>query len=371
MVCFMAGAAIGPLVGGMLLNTFWWGSAFLVGVPAMALLLITGPRLLPESRDPSAGRLDLTSVALSLAAILPIIYGLKELAKDGWRPLSVAAVIAGVVVGVAFVRRQRRLADPLLDLSLFASRTFTTALGGMMFGTLLAGSIMLFITQYFQLVEGLSPLRAGLCMLPAVAGSTASSLASPHLARRARPAYVMAIGMVIAAVGLLVITQAGATTGLAAVVTGFALINFGCGPMVVLTIDLIIGSAPPAKAGSAAGMNETSGQFGFALGIAALGSLGTAVYRHQITHAVPAGTPPVAARAARDTLAAATTAARDLPERLGTALLNPAREAFTSGMHIAAGLCAVLLVVVALLTAVLLRHIPPSAPTAPTHPSAP
>jgi DHA2 family multidrug resistance protein-like MFS transporter len=351
MACFMSGAALGPLVAGILLDHFWWGSVFLLGVPAMVLLLVLGPVLLPEYRDATAGRIDLPSVALSLAAILPVVYGLKELARGGWAPLPLAAVVAGAVFGWVFARRQRRLADPLLDLSLFARRAFSAALGSMMFGTLLMGAIMMFIAQYFQLVHGLSPLRSGLCMLPGVGGSLVSFLVSPHLTRWARPAYLIGGGMIVSVGGLLLITQAGPVSGLTAVMAGFAITNFGAGPMVTLGTDLVVGSAPVERAGSAGAMNETSGEFGFALGIAALGSVGTAVYRARIT--VPAGVP---AGEARDSLAGAVAVAGRLPARLSAPLLDSARAAFMSGMHVAAGISAVLLVVVAVVVGTLLRH---------------
>jgi DHA2 family multidrug resistance protein-like MFS transporter len=360
LVCFMGGAAIGPVVGGALLERFWWGSVFLLGVPAMLLLLVLGPILLPEYRNPAAGRLDLPSVALSLAAILPIVYGLKELAKSGWAPAPVAALVAGAAVAVLFVRRQRTLEHPLLDLRLFADRAFSTALGSMLFGTMLMGAIMLFISQYLQLVQGLSPLRAGLWMLPAVGASGVSFLVSPLLARRIRPAYLIGGGLALSTVGLLAIAQAGPTSGLTALVTGFVLSNLGAGPLVTLATDLIVGSAPPEKAGSAASMNEISGEFGFALGIAALGSLGTAIYRGRIADTMPAGVPAGAADTARDTLAGATTAAAGIPGEVGTALLGAAREAFTSGLHVVATICALLLVVVAVLAGTLLRHVPPT-----------
>ncbi|MBE1563148.1 MFS transporter [Nonomuraea africana] len=342
LVCFMSGAAVGPLVGGLLLEHFWWGSVFLLGVPVMVLLLLLGPALLPEYRDPAAGRLDLTSVALSLAAILPIIYGLKELAKDGLRAMPVLAVGAGLAFGLAFVRRQRLLPDPLLDLRLFASRAFTTALGALMSGTLLMGALMMFITQYFQLVAGLSPFVAGLWMLPAVAASGVAFLLSPIVARGVRPAYAIAGGMAISTVGLLLISQAD---GPVAVAAGFSLINLGAGPMVVLGTDLVVGSAPPNKAGSAAALNETSGEFGFALGIAVLGSVGTAVYRATL--------PADAGETVRESLSAAVAAGLD-PVRL-----EPARAAFTAGMHAVAGISAVLLIGVAVLTAILLRRVRP------------
>ncbi|MFC7719272.1 MFS transporter [Nonomuraea recticatena] len=342
LVCFMSGAVVGPLVGGLLLEHFWWGAVFLLGVPVMALLLALGPALLPEYRDTAAGRLDLASVALSLAAILPVIYGLKELAKDGLRAAPLLAIGLGLAFGLAFVRRQRLLPDPLLDLRLFASRAFTASLGAMMSGTLLMGALMMFITQYFQLVGGLSPFVAGLWMLPAVAASGVAFLLSPIVARRVRPAYAIAGGMMVSIAGLLLISQA---EGLVAVAAGFALINLGAGPMVVLGTDLVVGSAPPSRAGSAAALNETSGEFGFALGIAVLGSIGTAVYR--------AALPADAGEAVRESLAAAVATGLD-PVRL-----EPGRAAFTTGMHTVAGISAVLLLGVAVLTAVLLRQVDP------------
>jgi len=359
-VCFMGGAAIGPVVGGALLDSFWWGSVFLIGVPAMVPLLVLGRSLLPEYRDTAAGRLDLTSVALSLAAILPIVYGLKELAKSGWQPLPVAAVLCGAIVGGLFVRRQRALADPLLDLRLFTNKAFSTALGCMMLGTMLMGALMLFMTQHLQLVQGLSPLRAGLWMLPATAASVVSFLLAPLLARRIRPAYLIGGGIAVSVTGLLLLTQVGTSSGPAVLVLGWAVINLGAGPFVTLGTDLVVGSAPPNKAGSAAALNETSGEFGFALGIATLGSIGTAVYRGRVDGNLPADLPPAADQAARDTLASAVAAAGQLSPSRAAAVLDVAREAFTSGMHIAAGISAVILVGVAALVVTRLRHVRPT-----------
>jgi MFS transporter, DHA2 family, multidrug resistance protein len=353
LVSLVGGTAVGPVVGGVMLAHFWWGSVFLLGVPAMVLLLALGPVLLPEYRAPRAGRLDLASVGLSLAAILPIVYALKELARQGFQPLPVAAVALGLWSGIHFVRRQRRLADPLLDLRLFAKPAFSTALVGMLLNTMLPGATMVLVTQYLQLVEGLSPLRAGLWLLPTVAAGMASFQLSPLVARKVRPAHLIAAGMAVSVAGLLLITRAD---GRDAVVTGLALINVGAGPLVTLGTNLVIGAAPPERAGSAASMAQTSNEFGFALGIAVMGTIGAAVYRDQV--AVPADVPADAAGATRDSLAAATAAAQHLPDQIAAALLAPAREAFTAGLHVVAAISAVLLVGVAILAATVFRQVP-------------
>ncbi|MEV0703964.1 MFS transporter [Saccharopolyspora sp. NPDC050389] len=359
-MCFSAGAVIGPVAGGAMLSRFWWGSVFLLGVPAMVLLLAVGPALLPEYRDPNAGKLDLTSVALSLAAVLPAIHGLTDLAKNGWQALPVAGIVIGIAFAVLFVRRQRRLEEPLLDLRLFTNRSFSTALGGMLCCTLLMGAIMLFITQDLQLVEGLSPFEAGLWMLPAVAANALSFIVSPILARRFRPAYLIGAGLAISVSGLIVLTQTDTTSGPTTLATGFALIflGSGSGPLVTLGIQLILASAPPEKAGSAAALNETSGQFGFAFGLAALGSIGIAVYDSRFTP--PSGIPADAADAARESFADAVVAAGALPADQAEALLAPAREAFVSGLHLVGAISAAALVVVAVLIVRLLRSVPPT-----------
>ena len=183
--CFMGGMTLGPLVGGLLLEHYWWGSAFLLGVPFMVLLLVVGPRLLPEYRDPEAGRLDLTSVVLSLAAILPVIYGLKETAKDGLQLTPVAAVVIGAAFAVAFIRRQRRLTNPLLDVGLFANRPFSTGLGIMLGAGVVMAGISLLSAVYLQSVIGLTPMEAGLWLIPQNVAMVIGSLVAPA-ARQAR-----------------------------------------------------------------------------------------------------------------------------------------------------------------------------------------
>jgi MFS transporter, DHA2 family, multidrug resistance protein len=351
---FSVGAAIGPLLGGVLLEWFWWGSVFLLAVPVMVLLLLVGPVLLPEYRDPDAGRLDLGSAAMSLVSVLAVIYGLKQLAQDGlgWEPAL--TVLAGLAVGVAFVRRQRNLADPLLDLSLFASRPFSASLATFTLSLFVTFGTFVFVAQYLQLVLGLSPLEAGLWTLPSAAGLVAGSMLTPLLVRRARPGTAMAAGLALAAVGFGLLTLVDGTSGLGVLVAGSVVFSLGVAPVGTLATDVMVGAAPPERAGAAAAISETGGEFGGALGIAVLGSIGAAVYRGQVADAVPAGVPPDAAEAARDTLGGAVVAAEQLGGELGAALLDAARQAFAQGLRLTAVVSAVLTVAVAVLAATLL-----------------
>jgi DHA2 family multidrug resistance protein-like MFS transporter len=345
--CFTIGAVVGPVVGGMLLEHFWWGSVFLLGVPAMVVLLVAGPRLLPEYRDPAAGRIDVPSVLLSLAAILPVIHGLKELAAHGPSTTRMAFLAAGLAAGAVFLRRQRRLAHPLLDLTLFARRTFSVTLGSMLATTMLSGGVMVFVAQFFQLVAGLSPLHAGLALVPGMIMSTIGFQLTPVLARRVRPGALIAGGLLVSAAGILAMTQAGTAATFA---TAFAIACSGSAPLVTLGTTIVIGSAPARRAGSAAALAQTANEFGYALGIAILGSLVTAVYR--------GGMPADAPAAAGDSLAAATDTAATMPAGAGAELLATARDAFTTALHTAAGVTAVVLAAAAVLLAVTLRALP-------------
>jgi MFS transporter, DHA2 family, multidrug resistance protein len=354
---FSAGAAIGPLAGGFLLEHFWWGSVFLLAVPVMALLLMLGPLLLPEFRDPEAGRLDLFSAALSLAAVLTVIYGLKQVAQDGLEWLPVLSVAAGVVAGAAFAHRQRTLADPLIDLGLFRVPAFSASLAAFMLSIFVIAGIFLFIAQYLQLVLGLSPLQAGLWTVPSAGGLIAGSMLAPLVVRRVRPAYVMAGGLALSAVGFGMLTQVNAVSGLAVLVVGSVIFALGVAPVGTLATDIIVGSAPPERAGAASGISETSVELGGALGIAVLGSIGTAVYRSEVAGAVPADVPPDAASAARDTLGGAVAAAEELPDPLGGELLDAAREAFTQALELSAITSAAIVLGMAILTVAVLGDV--------------
>lgn len=354
---FSAGGALGPLLGGFLLEHFWWGSVFLVNVPVMLLLLAVGPRLLPEYRDPHPGRLDPISAALSLVAVLAVIYGIKRIAEGEQLLLAVATIVLGSATGVLFVRRQHTLSAPLLDLSLFRSPAFTASLLVNVLGFFVAFGTFLFIAQYLQLVLGMSPLQAGLWTAPSGLAFIAGSMLAPVLARRMPPTRVIACGFAVAATGFAVLTQIERSDGPTIVVSAYVILSLGLAPVFTMAADVIVGLVPPERAGMAAALSETSTEFGGALGIAILGSIVTAVYRSVMASAMPISVPSAAAEAARDTLGAATTVAASLPERTGATLLAAAREAFTDAVVLTATVSAALVIVAAIVTAVVLRDV--------------
>jgi DHA2 family multidrug resistance protein-like MFS transporter len=354
---FSAGSAIGPVLGGIMLENFWWGSVFLLAVPVMAVLLVLGPIVLPEYKDPDAGRLDLISAALSLVAVLAIIYGLKQTAQDGIGLVPALSIVVGVVVGVLFVRRQLTLADPVIDLRLFRIPAFSAALMVNFLAIFVAVGYFLFVAQYLQLVLGLTPLEAGLWSVPSALGFIVGSNAAPRIVRHVPAAYVMGAGLGLAAVGLGVLTQVAGSDGLAVVIVGSIIISLGLAPVMSLTTELIVGSAPPERAGAASGISETGAELGGALGLSILGSIGIAIYRSAVGGGLPDGVPADAAVTARDTLGGAVAVAQELPGEVGQALIGVARDAFVQGMQVAATISAVLAVGVAILAVVMLRNV--------------
>jgi MFS transporter, DHA2 family, multidrug resistance protein len=358
---FSAGTAIGPVIGGVLLEWFWWGSVFLLGLPLMAGLLALGPAVLPEFRDPNAGRLDLRSAGLSLAGVLSVVYGLKRIAEDGVAGPPVLFIVAGLVVGVAFVLRQRKLPDPLIDLRLFRIPAFSVSLAAGLVALFTWAGTYLFLAQYLQLVKDLSPLEAGLWLLPAAGGSIAGSMLSPALTSRLRPATVLAAGLFVAAGGFAIVTQVETTSSLVILITGSIVFSVGVASTVALVTDQVVGAAPPEKAGAAAALSETGGELGLALGVAILGSIGTAVYRGDLDDA-----PALSAEArdaARDTLGGAVAAAGQLPESAATGFLDTAREAFTHGLQVTASVSGLVAAATAILITVILRRAGADAPS--------
>jgi MFS transporter, DHA2 family, multidrug resistance protein len=341
MTTFSAGVAIGPLVGGLLLEHFWWGSVFLLGVPAMALLLVLGPLLLPEERGPGTARPDAASVVLSLGAMLPLVYGVKQTAAHGPDVAATAAVLVGVGVGVAFVRRQRRLTTPMLDVALFARPVFAATVGLLLLGLLAVNGLWFLLPQHLQLVGGRSAFEAGLLLLPAALATVAGSLLTPVLARRLGRVRLVAASAALAAVPAALLVTTGPATPLPVVVALVTAAVLGIAPIPVLGTDLVVGSVPTHRAGSAAAVSETAGELGVALGVAVTGSVVTAVYGAAL--ALPPALPPDAVAAAEDGLASAVTAAERLPAPTGDLLSRAAVDAFSTGFGVAGIASAVML----------------------------
>ncbi|ARQ72000.1 MFS transporter [Streptomyces marincola] len=346
---FSVGGAIGPLIGGLLLEVFWWGSVFLINVPPMLLLLFAGPRLLPESGERARVRLDVASVALSVAGMLALVYGLQELAAGQetgtgsvWPDLAIAAIGVGVL-GV-FVRRQRELRDPLFDLALLADRRVAAALVTLLLvGIGMVGTFYLF-TQYLQWSGGLSPLAAGLWTLPYIVVNIAGALLAPMLAARSRPAVIVAYGLVVTVAGaVLVALVAVADAALPVVAAAASVIGLGQGMAMALISDLIITSAPEGRTGSVAAVQEVGGELGTALGVAAGGAIGTIVYRATLSGAMPSEVPEQDAETARASVHAGVDTAEGLAVH-GPALHDAVREAVANGLRVYAGVGALLVV---------------------------
>jgi MFS transporter, DHA2 family, multidrug resistance protein len=352
---YSAGGAIGPLIGGTLLEHFWWGSVFLIAVPVMILLLVLGPLLLPEYKDPSAGRLDFVSALLSLTAVLSVIFGLKKIAENGPGLLPVLSIITGSAVGIIFLKRQKKLSTPLVDLKLFRAPSFSASLLIYTLVTFVAFGTFIFIFQYLQLVINLTPIKAGLWSLPIFLAFIIGSLMSPILVRRLHPSYLIPVGLFVAVIGFGLLTQVHRDSGLAFLVIGSFIYCLGLAPAFTLTTDIIVGTAPPEKAGAASALSETGSEFGGALGIAILGSIGIVIYRTQLTNVMPEGISPELSEAAKETLSSAVAQASKLSAPLNNLLLTGANKAFISAMQVAAVTCAVVVFCLAFLSLKWLR----------------
>ncbi|MFJ3235336.1 MFS transporter [Streptomyces sp. NPDC086787] len=343
------GIALGSVMSGVLVEQFWWGSVFLVNLPAMALLLVLGPVLLPESRNPDPGRFDWISVPLSLAAVLPVIYGLKEIPSEGWDPRYGASIAVGLVFAVLFVHRQRTAASPLVPLALLRGRGFSPALVLTLVSAFGMMGSAIFTTQYLQSVLGRSPLQAALwSLLPSVLIGVAGPVTGLLVARGVNRGHVVAAGFGVSAAGYALLVFTG-TDSLWLVLAAAGVLASGVVMVMSQLTDLAMSTAPVERAGTASSLLETGTEFGGALGMAVLGSVGTAVYRHELPSSAP--------DSARETLGGALATAARMPGRTGADLLASAREAFTGGMHAAAIAGAVVLAGAAGLAAVTLRKI--------------
>ncbi|MGK4584689.1 MFS transporter [Kitasatospora sp. HPMI-4] len=355
--CLFAGAALGPVVGGVLLDHFWWGSVFLLAVPVMAVVLIAGPLLLPEFRPEQARRLDPVSVVLSLLGILPVVYGIKALGVgSGSTVTAVAAIVVGAVFVALFVRRQLRLDDPLLDLRLFTTDSVALIVTALVLAGMVMAGIGLLVTQLLQTVLGYSPLLSAWWFAPMGLAVAAGTMCTPALTRSVRPRTALVGGLVVSAVGASWLVLASDDRGVWPVVAGIAILGVGTGPLFALGTGLVVGSVPPERAGSAASMSETANYLGGALGLALLGTVSAAVYGHRMRGAVPDGLSAEGAAHARATVAGAVAEAAQLPPESSAALQRAAREAFVSGLNLVGAFSAAVFALLAVLAAVFFKQ---------------
>ncbi|MGP5304475.1 MFS transporter [Brachybacterium alimentarium] len=344
---FSGGAALGPVVGGLLLEHFAWGAVFLLAVPVMLPLLILGPALIPESKDPAPGPVDPLSVLLVLGAMTPLVFAIKTLAASGLSLPVVACLAVAVAAGVAFVRRQLSRPSPMLDVSLFTRPVFTGAVLANLLSVFSLVGFLYYISQHLQLVSGRSPMDAGLVLVPGLLVTIVAGLLVVRIVRRVPVHVVITCGLALNAVAFTLVALTG-TWGSDLVLLGaFCLLGAGIGAAETLSNDLILAAVPPTKAGAASAISETAYETGAVLGTAVLGSLLNAAYGHHI--ALPAGLTGAQREAASGTLGGATAVARDLPEHIAGPLLESARTAFDSGVVLTSTIGAVLMVIAAVL----------------------
>lgn len=334
--CFSLGTMLGPLAGGILLAHFWWGSVFLLGVPFMVILLVAGPVFLPEYKNPASEKFDVLSAFLLIVGILSITYGIKQFAEIGITPVVGLTVIGGLIIGFIFLRRQKNVEHPLVDPTLFRSPVFRAALLALMIGLFSWAGILLFTTQYLQLILGMSPLTAGLWTIPSAVASLIGCSCAPYTMRLLGKGRAIITGIFFIALGMFAFTCVERSFGFFMVMTGTVLISLGCSTIVTLGIDMVVSSAPPEKAGVAAGISETSTGLGSALGIALLGSLGTFIYRRSFSDTLMKDLSASDLKTARGTLGGAVEGAHHLQNANGAALLESAHHAFTIAFTVTA-----------------------------------
>jgi EmrB/QacA subfamily drug resistance transporter len=336
------GIVLGPVIGGWLLEHFWWGSVFLVNVPVVAVAVLAGWPLVPESRDPRATPLDPVGALLSIAALVTLVYGIIEAPQRGWTdPLILGCFGIAGVLSVAFIWWERRVQHPMLRMEFFRNPRFSAASGAItMVFFALFGSVFL-LTQHLQFVLGYTPLQAGFRILPVAALIVAAPL-SARLVESIGTKIVVFAGLLTVATGLWLLSTVEASSGYGLVAASLAVLGTGMGLTMAPATESIMGSLPLAKAGVGSAMNDTTRMVGGALGVAVLGSILASGYGAAIEPALR-GAPPQVAHAAGDSIGAASTIAARLGPQ-GQGLLDAARSAFIQGMGdavlVAAGVAA-------------------------------
>ncbi|WP_168583076.1 MFS transporter [Gephyromycinifex aptenodytis] len=343
---FAGGSALGPIVGGWLLEHFWWGSIFLVSVPPVFILLVAAPFLLPESRNPNAGRLDPVGVLMSIFAMLPLVFGIKHVAAQGLDPVAIASLGFGALVGAAFVHRQIHRPDPLLDLRLFTRPVFAASVAANFMSVFAFAGLIFYMSQHLQFVEGKAPLEASMSLIPGAIASIAMGLLAVSLAKVVPVRHLVPLGILLASGGYLLGTTLHVGSPGIVIVLVFALVGAGAGLAETLTNDAILASVPPERAGAASGISETAYELGAALGVAVLGSLLT--WRYRAFLVLPAGLPAETEAAAKNTIGSAMSKAPELSPVLESSLVEATRRAFESGVALTSAVGAVVTLLTAL-----------------------
>ncbi|MDI2130432.1 MFS transporter [Yinghuangia seranimata] len=352
-----AGVGLGPILGGLMLDHFWWGSVFLVNLPIMAVLFVAGLIVLPESRNPRPGRLDVPSVPLSIVGILGLVYAVKEAAHGGVAQNSVlVSALIGAVALTLFVVRQTRVEEPLIDVRLFRERAFAGAITANAFAMFALVAQSLIFAQYFQFVLGWSPLKSGLAGLPgAVAAMTGGALAAGLITKLGR-GRTIGLGLAVSAAGFTLYTLTGTASNYPTLVAAMLPVGFGMGMAMTVTADMVLAAVPKERAGAASAISETATELGGALGMAVLGSVLNSAYRGNLE--LPAGVPAESADGAKDSLGGAVVGAAHLPGDLAGRVVDAAQHAFVGGMHVAALVSAGLALLTAVAATYALRGVP-------------
>ena len=352
---FSGGAALGPIVGGFLLEHYWWGSVFLLAVPMLLPLLVLAPALVPESRDPNPGAIDPISIGLAIMTLLPIVYGIKELTTAGSPVLPCLAIAVGLAAGVAFTRRQLGRANPMLDVRLFANPSFSAALAVNLLSIFALVGFIYFIAQHLQLVAGYTPMMAGVLMLPGLALTVGFGLLAVRLTRRFEVKHVMVWGLVMNALAYGIVMLTGQSGSVPMLMVAFGVLGAGVGMSETLSNDMALAAVPPAQAGAASAISETAYEVGSVLGTAVLGSILNAAYRSNIQ--LPGQLGEAAAETARQTLGGAHEVARSLGEPAAGRLLESAAHAFDKGVVYTSAIAMVLALASAVIVAIALRSV--------------
>ncbi|WP_432112086.1 MFS transporter [Streptomyces sp. YPW6] len=330
------GAATGPVVGGFLVEHFWWGSVFLINIPLMAVILPLGRWLLPESRGGDDGPWDVLGALMAAAGVLGVVLGVKRLGGGAGLldPVALGPSALGLALLVLFVRRQKRRRHPLIDVAMFARPAFSTAVGCIVLAMLALVGLQLIAVQYLQLVLGLTPLETGLRLLPLTFAAMAAGATGSYTLRRFGPRRMVGWGFVLTASSVLVLTAMGQHDRPALLTAAFVLLGFGLQTTLFGAYESMLSDAPPERAGGAAAIGETSYQLGAGLGIALLGSVMNAAYAPGLASLREKGVPARAASEASHSLGEAYQVAAQLGGPMGDLLRSTARHAFIGGLHL-------------------------------------